>query len=85
MSVNLSVPNPLFIGIVEVPLQDFARTRKCILQDFARKLEDSAMPFMTFSSTFAIVKETNNLKAANYEKVNSYHFSISHLSYRFRR
>lgn len=53
MSVNLSVPNPLFIGIVEVPLQDFARTRKCILQDFARKLEDSAMPFMTFSSTFA--------------------------------
>lgn len=53
MSVNLSVPNPLFIVIVEVPLQDFARTRKCILQDFARKLEDSAMPFMTFSSTFA--------------------------------
>lgn len=53
MSVNLSVPNPLFIGIVEVPLQYFARTQKCILQDFARKLEDSAMPFMTFSSTFA--------------------------------
>ena len=53
MSVNLSVPNPLFIGIVEVPLQDFARTQKCILQDSARKLEDSAMPFMTFSSTFA--------------------------------
>lgn len=57
MSVNLSVPNLLFIGIVEVLLQDFARNRMCILQDFARKLEDSAMPFRAFSSTFA----TDNL------------------------
>lgn len=65
MSVNLSVPNPLFIGIVEVPLQDFARTRKCILQDFARKLEDSAMPFRAFSSTFA----TDNLLTQETMKV----------------
>jgi hypothetical protein len=65
MSVNLSVPNPLFIGIAGLPLQDFARIRMCILQDFARKLEDSAMPFRAFSSTFA----TDNLLTQETMKV----------------